>query len=232
VQAQLDMAEKHGAVLHFNERFLEFTEDEDGILTITTEQGRYRTKKLILSAGPWVTELFPQYVELFEVYRQVMYWFPIEDAVEPYLPENFPVFMIELEGDKEFYGFPAMSGKDGGLKLACEEALTHTSPENVDRTVTEREMKETYEKYVRRYLPGLGSTCLKAESCLYTFTPDRDFILDTHPDHSNVMIASPCSGHGFKHSAAIGEIIAEWATGHDSKIYISMFSLSRFDAKR
>ena len=84
-----------------------------------------------------------------------------------------------------------------------------------------------YEQAVRGKLHGVGRKCIKSMACMYTVTPDHKFVIDFHPDHNNVIIASPCSGHGFKHSAAIGEVLAQLATTGKSFIDISRFSLQR-----
>ena len=85
-----------------------------------------------------------------------------------------------------------------------------------------------YEDYVQGRLPGISARCGAAASCLYTVTPDSNFVIDVHPDNDRIMIASPCSGHGFKHSAAIGEALAELVIEGKSKVDIRSFSMHRF----
>jgi sarcosine oxidase len=77
-------------------------------------------------------------------------------------------------------------------------------------------------------LPQLSSRCLRSTTCLYTVTPDFGFVVDTLPGTSNVLIASPCSGHGFKHSPAIGEALAQWATGRAKPDALAPFAIDRF----
>jgi sarcosine oxidase len=85
-----------------------------------------------------------------------------------------------------------------------------------------------YKDYVQGRLPGISDRCGTAASCLYTTTPDSNFVIDVHPDNDCIIIASPCSGHGFKHAAAIGEALAEQVIDGKSKIDMSSFSLKRF----
>ncbi|MDB5244697.1 MAG: sarcosine oxidase [Parcubacteria group bacterium] len=229
VQTQLDLAEKAGADLHFNEMFLEFKSLPDGTVSVKTNTNEYIAQKLILSAGPWIGELLPQYKDLFKVYRQVMFWFDVEGSIDPYLPGTFPVFMIQPKDGNEFYGFPAVDGEGGGIKAASEELLVTTTPSEVNRDVTDQEKQDMFEKYLRPYLPGIKNKCLKAVSCLYTVTPDSGFVIDTLLGQESVMVASPCSGHGFKHSAAIGEALSQWALEGKSTIDVSAFKFSRFD---
>ena len=79
------------------------------------------------------------------------------------------------------------------------------------------------------FLPAIGSQCLRVSACLYTVTPDFGFVIDTHPDSDRVILVSPCSGHGFKHSPAIGEALAQ-LTGDDAvRPDLSAFRLARFE---
>jgi len=87
-----------------------------------------------------------------------------------------------------------------------------------------------YDDYVLGRLPMVTNTCDRAASCLYTATPDSNFVVDFHPEHPQIIIASPCSGHGFKHSAAVGEVLAKLILAGKSKIDISNFGFNRFRA--
>jgi glycine/D-amino acid oxidase-like deaminating enzyme len=81
-----------------------------------------------------------------------------------------------------------------------------------------------------RYLPQAAGRILDRATCVYTNTPDHDFLLDRHPVHPNVIIASPCSGHGFKFSSAIGEILADLMTTGETSFDLGPFAISRFQA--
>jgi sarcosine oxidase len=83
----------------------------------------------------------------------------------------------------------------------------------MERTVSPAEQAALYEEYVAPYFPGLDRACVRSAVCLYTSTPDSRFVIDRHPAYPRVIVASPCSGHGFKHSAAIGEAVAQMALG-------------------
>ena len=160
-----------------------------------------------------------------------MFWFDLRGPVGAFESDRFPVFIWELQGKPQgIYGFPAIDGPTGGLKVATEHFGTTTTPDTVDRNVTDGEKSAMYENYVAPYLPAVSDTCLRATTCLYTVTPDFGFVIDAHPEFERVLVASPCCGHGFKHSAAIGEALAERVVDGASRLDLSPFRWSRFDS--
>ena len=169
---------------------------------------------LVVAAGPWLPQLVgPDLARHFRICRQTLFWFDIDGPITPFLPENFPVFIWEAKGSTQgIYGFPAIDGAGGGLKIATEQFETTTTPEAVERAVGAEEISAMYDRYVAPHFRAVNGKCVRATSCLYTVTRDFGFVIDRHPDSDRVIVASPCSGHGFKHSAAIGEALAELAT--------------------
>lgn len=229
VTAQLGLAQKYGATIHTNERVLSFTSNTDGV-QVTTDRGAYAAAQLVITAGPWLPQLLmPDAARLFTARRQVMFWFDVAASIESFLPMHCPVYIWEgRTGQPPMYGFPAVDGPHGGVKVASEQFETTTTPETINRTVSALEQQTMYAQHVAPYLPGLSQRCLRAVTCLYTLTPDFGFIVDRHPQHTNVVIVSPCSGHGFKHSAALGESVAELVTTNRTTLDISPFRLGRF----
>jgi len=229
VRVQLDLAAHHGAHLHRGERATSFDATDVGV-TVTTDRDTYEADTLIVTAGPWLPELVgPLVSRHLVVHRQVLCWFDIDGDVTPFLPANFPVFIWELQGRPQgIYGFPAIDGARGGLKVATENYDHATTPELADRRVSETEARAIYDDYVAPYISGLRSKCVKAATCLYTVTPDFGFVIDTLPGAERVVVASPCSGHGFKHSAAIGEALAERVIDGASRLDLDAFALGRF----
>ena len=229
VSVQLEQARKNGATIHTNERMLSYQSTEAGII-IQTDRRSYQSRKLILTTGPWLAESLraTPYANLLRVYRQVLYWFGVQDNYGKYTPDKMPVFIFS---DRDVYGFPAVNGPDGGLKIATETYEHLTSPHTVDRTVSHAETQRMYDQFVAPTLPGISPACVKSAVCLYTMTPNGDFIIDQHPDHPDVLLASACSGHGFKHSAAVGQILTELAllgrTGFDTRPF-QLVSFSSF----
>src|SRR5215510_7269551 len=228
IAAQLVLAEKHGASLHRNEKVLGFEESGTGV-TVRTAKGTYAADRLIVSAGAWLPQLIASnYARPFKVRRQMLFWFAPKGSIAPFQPGKFPIYIWELQGRPQaIYGFPAVDGAHGGIKVATQQYETEATPDDVDRAVSDDEMRAMYD-YIAPYLPGFSDTCIKAVVCLYTVTPDAEFVIDTHPDMPRVIIASPCSGHGFKHSAAIGEALSEIVTDGKSRLHLSAFKFARF----
>ena len=227
VAAQLALAEKYGAPIRRNEKVLGFEENSTGV-TVKTDKDTYTADRLIVSAGAWLPQLIARpHAQPFKVRRQVLFWFAPKGPIAPFELGKFPIYIWEIQGRPQaIYGFPAIDGANGGIKIATQQYESETTPEQVDRAVSDAEKRAMY-AYIAPYLPGFSQECVKAVVCLYTVTPDAEFVIDTHPDMPRVIIASPCSGHGFKHSAAIGEALAEIVTDGKSRLDLSPFKFSR-----
>jgi len=228
VKAQVFLAEQLGATIHRNENVIGFDESADKV-TVETNLGKYQADQVVISAGPWVKSMLPESIRsFFDVYRLVQYWFDISDSYEQFQTGRFPIFFRQLPGfDRWIYGFPALDGAKGGLKLSASDHASPVNPEIVVRSVSQQEINAIYDEYVSDCLHGVKSVAVKADVCLYTATPDGAFVIDRLPHSPRAIICSPCSGHGFKHSAAIGESIAELITAGQSSIDLSAFALGR-----
>jgi sarcosine oxidase len=228
VRANLDIAARHGAVLHTNEKVLSLLQRGEGV-EIRTDRATYNAGRVVLSAGPWVQELLGNVAgACFQVTRQVQYWFELRSNTARFDPSRCPVYICQLAGlEQPFYGFPAVASPEAGVKVATEYFASTTTANSVNRTVTPEEIAKMYQECVEPFLPDLGPRCLKTITCLYTSTPDSGFVIDVHPDHPSILVASPCSGHGFKHSAAIGEAIAQTILLGHSRLDLSAFSFRR-----
>jgi sarcosine oxidase len=231
VAAQLELAERHGARIHRMER-VSSIEPASGGVTVRTDRAEYGTEQVIVSAGPWISGLARSDVvtSVCTVYRQVQYWFDTSAPISTLTPDRMPVFIWGEFGSGRrdiFYGFPATDGMGGGLKVATEQYELSCDPDDLETDVTPEESQRMFDECVKGRLP-LTPSVVKSARCLYTVTPDHQFILDRHPEYPNVLLASPCSGHGFKHSAAIGESLAQWVVEGVPAIDLSAFALGRF----
>jgi sarcosine oxidase len=228
IRAQLQLAQQHGARLVTNTKVATFEASAKGARVESGSGDLFEADHLLITAGPWLPDLIGGALAgMLRVTRQVLHWFEIRHNAERFAAAaNSPVFIWEVDRAADVYGFPLIGGRDAGIKIAHEEDGGVVDPDAVTRTVGPEEVDYMYETYVAPFLPDLGPHSLKTEVCLYTKTSDSRFIIDTHPQHDRVMFASACSGHGFKHSAAIGEALAEiLSEGRPTRVDLAPFRL-------
>jgi sarcosine oxidase len=231
VRAELALAEAYGAELRRNERVRAIA-DEGGVVSVRTDAAEYRAREIIVAAGAWLPELLDaDLARHFRVTRQVLYWFETTGPIADFTAPRFPIWIWELQDrERVIYGFPAIDGEGAGVKVATEQYANAAHPDETAREVTEEEIREMYRDLVAPYLPWVGERCIKAVSCLYTATPDFHFAIGRHPRMPHVIIASACSGHGFKHSAGVGEALAQLSLEGRSGVDLAPFSLERLHA--
>jgi sarcosine oxidase len=223
IQAQLALAREAGAQLRVGEEVVAVEPRGAGVRVVMRD-GAIEAGCAIVTAGPWVKSVLPGLPAPIRVTRQVLGWFEPHDRAL-FVPGCFPVFMLQ-NADGIFYGFP----DDGanGVKVAKH----HHADENVDPDRCAREVSAADEAMIRAvlvaHLPAANGRRLAATTCLYTMTPDGDFILDRLPGHAAIIVASPCSGHGFKFAPVIGEILADLAIAGTTSHDISRFAFARF----
>ena len=223
VQTHLELAAEAGALLHFNEPVLSWSAHGDSV-HVLTEAGAYTARRLLVSAGAWLSSLAPNLEVPLSVERQVLFWFEPRAQSEQFLPQYCPVSIWEYAPHRFFYTLPDLGD---GVKVAIHHQGEATHPDTIRREVDEHE-KEAMRKLLRRFLPAADGPLRSTAVCLYTNTSDEHFLLDHHPLHSQVLIASPCSGHGFKFSPVIGEIAAAMLTDQSPHFDLTLFKLGRF----
>ncbi|MGH7504489.1 MAG: N-methyl-L-tryptophan oxidase [Longimicrobiales bacterium] len=222
VRAQLDGAAGEGATLRLEEELLDWRADGDGAWMITAH-GTHHAGAIVLALGAWLAPLLAPAGVPLTVERQTHHWFAAGGELRA---ERCPVMLWEYEPLGVFWAVPDIGH---GLKAGIHHdgAIT-ASPDEIDRTV-----RADDEQRVRALLdtriPATGRS-LGAEVCLYTNTPDRGFIIDRHPSHENVVIASACSGHGFKFAPVLAEVAADLVTGRTTDS--GAFGLARFGPAR
>ncbi|MCF5725411.1 N-methyl-L-tryptophan oxidase [Pseudomonas syringae] len=226
IDVQLRLAEQHGATLYKGETVTDIRSDAHGV-TVTTDQRTLQADKLVVSAGNWAGGLLgAPFDRLLDVYRQQLFWFELEPGAQ--LEGRSPTYILTHGQDDTHYGFPALPG-EGSLKIATAQYHTVSTPETLDRKVSAAQAREMYEQQVQGRISGVTGKVVKSAVCAYTVTPDHHFIIDKHPALQHTLVVSPCSGHGFKHSAALGEAFAQWCMRGTSELDLSSFSLKRFD---
>ena len=230
IETQLELARSAGARIFVDETVTAI-EPRMHAIDVQTNRARYSAAQVIVTAGAWIPQLIGEdYAGLFRVYRQTLCWFEIGTNHDRFTPEHFPIF-IWITGNQPrdmMYGFPAVDGPEGGVKISTERYEATVHPDAVPRGVSSPETSGMHAEYIARRFPDVSSRVLRTETCLYTVTPDAKFIIDKVRGDERVWFASACSGHGFKHSAAVGEALARQALGQPAVVDLSMFRLDRF----
>ncbi len=194
----------------------------NGGVRVTTSRGDIDAKAVVVAAGPWMRQLVRGLP--LRVTRQVMTWFA---SPQPglFAEGRFPVFLLASRHGNH-YGFPSLDGRS--VKIARH----HHFDEIVDPDRVERKVSPADEAAVRaaltEFIPAADGPLAAAKTCLYTVTPDHDFIVDRLPDAPNIVVASACSGHGFKFAPVLGEVLADLATRSMTDHDIGRFRLSRY----
>lgn len=226
VEAFLAVASRSGTALRFDEPVTGWQASDSGV-EVTTGRGRYRADRLVIAAGAWLAQLVPDLAKRLRIERQVLHWFRPERDRAACLPDRLPVHVVEYEPRCYYYALPDAGT---GVKAAFHHQGDTVSADTVCREVNDAERRRLA-AVVGRFLPLLSASPHQSVTCLYTNTPDEHFVFDRHPAHANVLIVSPCSGHGFKFASAIGELAADWATESTSQFDLSLFRLGRFDCR-
>ena len=222
IESHLKMAQSNGASLRFEEAVLRWEAKGDRV-RVFSAKNQYEADHLLITAGAWIKRLAPELGVPFTVERQILFWFePVRNS-NLFRPETCPIHLWEYGPEEFFYGFPDLGT---GVKVARHHQGELTEPDKVQREVGSGEV-ETMRRVVRRFLPDADGALRNSTVCLYTNTPDHHFFIDAHPHHPQVLIASPCSGHGFKFSSVIGEILSDIIISGKSSFDLSLFQ-SRF----
>jgi sarcosine oxidase len=222
IKIHLDLAAKRGAHLRFNEAVRKWEPFEHGI-RVFTDSNSYTAKHLVLSAGAWMNTLLPEPRLPLTVERQVLFWFKPATRPELFHPDRFSIFIRQYAPDRFFYGFPDLGA---GIKVAFHHQGGRVDPDTISQNVNANEIAEMRE-VLGCYLPDANGELRSTAVCMYTNTPDEHFVLDRHPEFPQVVIASPCSGHGFKFSPVIGEMIAEMVGGKWPRFNPALFKIAR-----
>ena len=223
IAAQLALASAAGAEIR-NGETVQAIEPRADSVRIVTDRGTIEAGAAIVAAGAWTKSLLPGLAAPLRVTREVMGWFETSEA-ELFAVDRFPVFIIESRHGMH-YGIPPHGSL--GIKVAKHHHRNQTvDPDAYDRTVSADD-EALIRAAIAEYLPAANGRLIAAKTCLYTMTPDGDFLIDRLPGAPNIIVASPCSGHGFKFAPVIGEILADLATTGATRHDVARFSLARF----
>lgn len=179
---------------------------------------------VVVAAGGWMGELVPELAPWLNVTRQVVCWF------EPSRPadtgaDRMPVFVFEDEAEA-LYGFPDFMGT--GVKAASHRLGRVLRTAGEARQDASAADAGPIAEALARLIPGAAGPLKGLKTCLYTSTPDDEFIIDRHPADPRIVLCSACSGHGFKFASAFGEALADLADGGAVPAALKAFALARF----
>jgi sarcosine oxidase len=224
VAAQLRLAAAAGAEIRTNECVARWTAAGEHVQVTTAAGHTYEADCLVLAAGPWMRGLLDTHPLPLVGERQLMYWFSPHDGAG-FDPARCPIALWDDPGLPAFATFPDLGG---GVKIAIHHGGTEADPETLDRTPRLEDERAVRER-LARYVPSANGALREAAVCIYTNTPDSHFIIDHLDPSHRVVVASACSGHGFKFASAVGEAVACLATGAPPPVDLSLFSASRFE---
>jgi sarcosine oxidase len=228
VAAQLRGAAARGAQVMTGTR-VTGTAREGAAMRVETTGEPVLADQVVITAGAWAGRLAGgRAPDVLVPRRQQLHWFPVEDEAV-HVPGRCPsyVWMHGSRPEDYFYGFPALPGS-GCVKVATEQYEEACDPDTVSRMVPPGASATMFAEHVAGRIAGAAAAPSRAAACLYTVTPDSGFVIDRLPGEDRVILASPCSGHGFKHSAAIGEAIAQWAVHGRADLDLSPFGIGRY----
>ncbi|HEY2482668.1 MAG TPA: N-methyl-L-tryptophan oxidase [Caulobacteraceae bacterium] len=228
IAAQLAAARSDGAAIRTGER-VRAIEPTAGRVRVVSDAGICEAGQVVIAAGAWTGQLLGGvWSRRLILHRQSLHWFQPDDPA-PFAPERFPVF-IWMHGADDgdwFYGFP-QDPQVGGVKIASEQfAIAAPGPDAWDRTADRDEALAAYDRHVVGRIDALPRRWLRSTACIYTDAPESQFVIGPDPERANVIVVSACSGHGFKHSPAIGEAVAAWALDGAAPPILSPFAPDR-----
>jgi sarcosine oxidase len=214
VEAATAVAESHGAQTHFESPVRAIEPHGEGV-AVVTDNDTWIADTVVVSAGSWLTQLlgpdsaWARSVPLpgIEVTEQQ----PVHFAIKPGM--HFPSYIHhvpdDIPGASLRFGAYGLESPGEGVKLGLETNVAVANMQERDLSIDPAALQEAID-YAQQWLPGADTSQAAAVSCLFTMTPDAHFILDRR---GPVVVCSPCSGHGFKFTPAIGKIAAELAMG-------------------
>jgi sarcosine oxidase len=218
------LAAKEGAKLFNHEKVIKWQTNTNSAVTVTTEKRTISSDRLIITCGAWASGVLKSLDLNLEIWRKVLFWYDAPD-LEPFRPGRFPSFFIETDKGG-FYGFPAINS--AGIKIGEHYGKQIVSnPDKLNQSVDEEE-NEPVSNFVSRTFPGLRTSPNKSVVCMYTMSPDENFIIDHHPEYETVVFAAGFSGHGFKFAPVIGNILADLAIDGSTEYPIDFLRLKRF----
>ncbi|MGC1303188.1 MAG: N-methyl-L-tryptophan oxidase [Caulobacteraceae bacterium] len=232
IRLLVETASAQGATVHANARVRRVAPKGEGVAVELEDGTVVEAGSAIVAAGPWMGELVPELAPHLTLTRQTLTWF---EPVDPALvgPDRMPAFLIdtvgggaagEAAGDALIYGLPDIGA---GVKAGSHLSQGVLAGPDAPRPAASPAETAALRELLGRYIPAAAGPPRHSRACTYTRTPDEHFVLGPHPDAPQIVLASPCSGHGFKFASIIGEILADLVLTGATPHPIGLFSPGR-----
>lgn len=215
------LAAEQGATLRATVRVTSVVESA-GQVIVTTDEGTHSAEAVIVAAGAWTNHALSSLGVSFPLevtQEQVVYLTPGNAAA--FSPERFPIWIWMDE--PSLYGFPVFG--EPAVKVAWDRCELVTDPEHRSHE-PRRDVIEAVEEFVSHYLPGSAGPVHLSRTCLYTLTPDRDFIIDRVPGTQRVYVAVG-AGHAFKFASLLGRVLVDLALDRAVNVELAPFAADR-----
>lgn len=223
VMGYLKLAAEDGAAMHFGEKITAIEPDADGV-TLVSGLNRYRASKVVVSTGPWIAELVPDLKAYAQPIRQVVAWYQPLDGFKT-APGRMPAFILDEDEGGSYFGFPAIG--DDGVKVGRHAHFREPIEPNAPNPPPNKADTDLLDTFIAKHLPAAAGKRVAATTCRYTMLPGENFLIDFLPTDQRVIVASPCSGHGFKFTSVVGEMLSGLALDGGTDLPVGLFS---FDA--
>jgi sarcosine oxidase len=223
VRAHLLVAARHGGASRFGVTMVNWTATADGCRITLSDSSVIEARVLVLALGPWFQKEMEAVGVALRLQRNIQAWFSTPAGSDA---NRLPCFLLDRDGlPAPLYGFP---DQGDGLKAAFHGFGELTDPANLDREINYDRDVKALALAVKQWIPHEVESYLTAKACIYSLTPDENFVIDQHPNHPNVILCGGFSGHGFKFAPVVGEIGADLALSGGSRHDIKFLSLARF----
>ena len=229
IKSYYELGIKEGLQVHTNDGVASIQVLADERVEVTTKSGQtFTANNIIISVGAWAKSLLAQ-IDIdvpITPTRKTFAWFEADE--ELYGDQVFPGFAY-IDGTEGYYGFPSING--AGLKMGRHDEGEEVNPDETKIPFGEvAGDKEDLHKFLGQFMPNVGKLKF-GKTCMYSMTPDGDFIIDVHPKHKNIAFAGGFSGHGFKFASAVGEALKDLVTTGTTKVDLEAFSVKRFSKR-
>lgn len=222
VFGHIRVAAANGAVLHFREKVTAIQSVDSGI-TVVSAAGTYQASKVVVATGSWIGQLVPQLAGIAQPIRQVLAWYQPRDSFNTKLG-RMPAFIRDDGDNGSFFGVPSLDG--GGVKIGRHtHFMEHVDPDRADDGVNDKDTA-LLDEFIARRLPLAAGVRINQTTCRYTMLPGENLLFDLLPSDNRIVVASPCSGHGFKFASVVGEILADLALDGGTALPVHPFSFA------